>query len=160
MVTQAETQINTAPSSIWQERPFGSLSPRELRGVLVSYESLPFLFGVFSVAPFRVLSAQGALGSDTIGRIFAALADEWHDATDILSSPTKKIVHPAYLRIISMGQAAIPYILQDLKQRGGDWYTALRAITGESPVPPEAQGDVEQMDYAWFEWGRWHGYAV
>lgn len=52
---------------------------------------------------------------------FQVLAEEWHEATDFLSSRSKRINHPAYLQIIRMGEAAVPYILRDLRDRGGDW---------------------------------------
>lgn len=91
---------------------------------------------------------------------FRQLADEWHQDTDIISSPTKKKNHRAYRRILAMGMAAIPYILRDLRDRGGDWYEALIDITGESPVPPDAQGDVDRMNRHWLSWGKEKGFLV
>ena len=85
---------------------------------------------------------------------FHALADRWHEATDVLSSPSRITSHPAYLEIVGMGATAIPLILRDLQQRGGAWYPALRAITGASPVPRDVRGDVQRMTAAWLQWGR------
>jgi hypothetical protein len=89
---------------------------------------------------------------------FAALANRWHDETDFLSSPSSITSNDNYLQIISMGKRVIPMILEDLKERGGHWYPALRILSGEDPVPIEARGDVEQMKKAWLQWGRERGY--
>ena len=91
---------------------------------------------------------------------FEVLANAWHEATDHLSVPSKRFEHPAYCAILDLKMAAVPYILQDLQARGGDWYLALQKITGVSPIPPEAQGDVELMNYHWFEWAKEQGYAL
>lgn len=89
---------------------------------------------------------------------FAVLANRWHDETDFLSSPSRITGNDTYLQIISMGKRVIPLILEDLKERGGHWYRALRILSGEDPVPIEARGDVEQMKRTWLKWGRERGY--
>jgi len=86
------------------------------------------------------------------------LANRWHDETDFLSSPSRITGNDTYLQIISMGKRVIPLILEDLKERGGHWYRALRILSGEDPVPIEARGDVEQMKRTWLKWGRERGY--
>ena len=85
---------------------------------------------------------------------FVSLANEWRSATRHLSLASQKAVHPAYLRIIGMGVAAVPFILEDLRTRGGQWYLALRALTGQSPVPEDAAGNILKMKEAWLRWGR------
>jgi len=89
---------------------------------------------------------------------FRALADQWHEETDDLSSPSKIAMHPAYQRIISKGERVLPLILEDLKERRGEWYWALRTISGESPVPAHAAGNRRLVDEAWLDWGRSRGY--
>lgn len=89
---------------------------------------------------------------------FAVLANRWHDETDLLSSPSRITGNDTYLEIISMGKRVIPLILEDLKERGGHWYRALRILSGEDPVPVEARGDVEQMKQTWLQWGGERGY--
>ena len=42
---------------------------------------------------------------------FTVLAEEWARATRHLSLIQKKIVHPAYFRIVGMGEAAVPLLL-------------------------------------------------
>lgn len=89
---------------------------------------------------------------------FRALADQWRRETGMLSSSTQKTAHPAYQEIIGMGAAAIPLLLQEMQERGGHWFAALRAISGENPVPRECAGRVPKMSEYWLEWGRRQGY--
>ena len=55
--------------------------------------------------------------------------------------PAEIADHPAYREIIAMGEPAIGLILAELETRPDHWFEALRALTGEDPVPPEARGD-------------------
>jgi hypothetical protein len=89
---------------------------------------------------------------------FAELASTWRSETGHLSSITQKAIHPAYQRIIGMGERALPLILRELQARRGHWFWALHAITGEDPVPPEDAGDVDKMRDAWLELGRIRGW--
>lgn len=89
---------------------------------------------------------------------FNELANQWHDETDLLSSPSRITGSDTYLKIISMGRRVIPLILEDLKEQGGSWYRALRIISDDNPVSVEARGNVEQMKQAWLQWGRSRGY--
>ena len=91
-------------------------------------------------------------------KVFKKLADSWHEDTDYLSSPYLITSNEAYLKIISMGIIVIPFILQDLQERGGDWYVALRILSDQDPVPREAQGDVPSMKESWLRWGSDNGY--
>ncbi len=90
--------------------------------------------------------------------MFTELANRWHEETDYLSSPSRITGNDTYLKIISMGNSVIPLILQDLQEHGGNWYRALRILSGNDPVPPEAQGNVQQMKQSWLRWGRDRGY--
>ena len=89
---------------------------------------------------------------------FAVLADRWKRETAVLSSVSQMAMHPAYQEIIGMGREALPLILQELERTPNHWFWALRAITGESPVPPDQFGKVEEMANAWLHWGREQGY--
>ncbi len=68
------------------------------------------------------------------------------------------IAHPAYQRIIQMGQDAIPLILQELQERPDHWFPALHTITGANPVSEDAQGNLTNMTDAWLNWGHQNGY--
>lgn len=89
---------------------------------------------------------------------FNNLAEEWRTETRMLSLVTQKSMHPAYQKIIGMGQPVVPLILRDLEQKPDHWFWALRAITGDNPVKSEQRGRMKMMAQAWIEWGKEHGY--
>jgi hypothetical protein len=92
-------------------------------------------------------------------RTFSRLARQWKSATRLLSNVTRKARHPAYQQIIEMGLAAVPLILEDLRQHPGtDWFWALTTITGENPITEEMAGDTGAMTEAWIRWGEEKGY--
>ena len=62
-----------------------------------------------------------------------------------------------YQRIIGMGIAAMPLILEEMQREPNQWFWALEAITEENPVPPDAAGRVRQMTDAWIDWGTRNG---
>jgi len=88
---------------------------------------------------------------------FEELVLSWSAETAHLSSPIRLTEHAAYRQIIGLGPPVLPLVLHDLADHRRFWFPALAAITGESPVPDDAAGDVERMTEAWLEWGREHG---
>ncbi|WP_261251078.1 hypothetical protein [Laspinema olomoucense] len=87
---------------------------------------------------------------------FERLKLEWKEATEMLSSITKKIKHPAYQEIIGMGDKVLPWILEELQKEPSHWFSALSAITKVDPVT--ADDNFEQAVEAWLNWGRSQGY--
>ena len=88
---------------------------------------------------------------------FARLVVQWHHERGVTSSLSEMILCPSYLKIIGMGEAAIPLILAQMKEEKDDpdhWSAALEAITGVDPVPEEAYGDTVKMAEAWFAWAE------
>ena len=85
---------------------------------------------------------------------FEALANEWEAATRFLSSVHQISMQSAYQRIIGMGPAAVPLILERMASRRGHWFWALEAITGEDPVLPEHAGDIQAMTNDWLGWAN------
>ena len=68
------------------------------------------------------------------------------------------VMHMAYQRIIGLGPAVIPSLLQELDRSPQHWFWALHAITGVDPVLPEHKGQVQHMAQDWLRWGRETGY--
>ena len=87
---------------------------------------------------------------------FERLKLEWKEATEMLSSITKKIKHPAYQEIIAMGEKVLPWILEELQREPSHWFSALSAIAQVDPV--SADDNFEQAVEAWLNWGRSQGY--
>ena len=88
---------------------------------------------------------------------FSELAQRWRRETAAYSVVQKKVLHPAYQRIIGFGPAAIPLILRELQREPGHWFWALHALTGEDPAPTDAT--FHEAVEAWLKWGREHGYV-
>jgi len=97
---------------------------------------------------------------ETIHEKFVELASQWTQDVEGMSSTVEMAKHPAYQKIISMGQAVIPFLLEDLRQNPLYWLPALRQITQENPVLPEQRGKIKQMAEAWLNWGRRKGYIT
>jgi len=90
---------------------------------------------------------------------FERLARLWKQETAHLSNVAKKALHPAYQEIIGMGERVVPMLLAELKREPDDWFWALHAITGASPVPAE-RGSLRAMTDTWLQWGAANGYRV
>lgn len=89
---------------------------------------------------------------------FSALAAEWKEKTRYLSNTTQMAMMPSYQRIIGLGPAVVPLILEELQKERRQWFWALRYIAGVNPVPPEDAGNVKAMAEAWIQWGRNEGF--
>ena len=103
-----------------------------------------------------------AVAEDAVQRVhqtkFDRLAGQWREETAMSSSVVEMAMHPAYQQIIGMGRAAVPYILRELSRQADHWFWALKAITGEDPVPERDRGDLARMTQAWLVWGARYGY--
>ena len=88
---------------------------------------------------------------------FESLAHRWREETAVASAPSALFMHSAYQEIIGLGPAVLPLILHDLEETRSHWFWALRAITGENPVPKEERGRVDRMAERWLDWGRSKG---
>ena len=97
------------------------------------------------------------MGRTALAERFAALATEWKKATALESSTTAMTAHPAYQAIIALGPAVVPLLLRDLEREPIHWFEALRAVTGEDPVPRDCWGHIPAMASAWLDWGRQRG---
>ena len=96
----------------------------------------------------------------TLQAQFTALAAEWRRERPRGQDIAAMTAHPAYQRIIAMGAAAVPWILESLAAQPEHWFVALNAITGADPVPESSRGRLPEMAAAWLEWGRQQGYRV
>ena len=109
-------------------------------------------------APATQLVLRQPLGtnasSDRTALEFRKHEKLWLRDTMFHSSPIDRYLHPSYARIIGLGWAAVPYVLRSLKRKPNDWFYALRAITGENPVPDSMAGDIVQMAEVWINWGK------
>ena len=91
---------------------------------------------------------------------FRTLYEEWRRDTATSSSMRTKALHPAYRRIVAMGEQAIPLILDQLRRQPSHIFWALHEITGANPVQPASAGKVMEMIGDWLKWGAMQGYEV
>ncbi len=99
-----------------------------------------------------------ATGSHTTANQFESLFQEWKAETALLSSGTAIVTHPAYQKIIQMGEAAVPFILIKLLEDPQHLFYALYKITGENPVLKQHAGNLTDMTADWMNWGKQKGY--
>jgi hypothetical protein len=110
-------------------------------------------------ARLRLVERSAAVDDEpTVEQLFESLAAEWRKDTKYMSSLSKMSMHHAYQRIIGLGMAAVPLILQDLEETGDHWLWALHAITGKDPAA--ADDNMDAAISAWLEWGRHEGHIL
>ena len=85
---------------------------------------------------------------------FNRLVVEWKSGRRRGADVAQMTEHPAYRRIIGMGEQAVPLILEELERQSDHWFPALNELTGTSPVPEESKGNVAKMRQAWLDWGK------
>ena len=93
--------------------------------------------------------------SAELARVFSDLAQRWRRETAAHSDLQKKVLHPAYQRIIGLGPAVVPYVLRELQREPAHWFWALNAITGADPAP--SGSTFQEAADAWLKWGRERG---
>jgi hypothetical protein len=96
-------------------------------------------------------------GSETQQIKFDRLANEWRRNTAFSSSINEIVLDPSYQQIIGMGVAALPLILNELKDAPEHWFWALAAITGANPAESTPDGDIQAATDAWVRWGTNRG---
>ena len=89
--------------------------------------------------------------------LFRELKEQWKTDTQFLSSTNEIAIHPAYQRIIALGETVLPYLIRDVEAGAAHWFWALKAITGIDPVDPEHRGNRKSMASDWLRWAREEG---
>jgi len=116
-------------------------------------------FQDFRVYPIEFIHGPVVLGASTatteetraIAEVFRRLANLWSRDTDSLASPRARFMHAAYQQVIGLGPAALPLLLEELRDRPDDWFWALAAIAREDPA--SGLSDPDQARDAWLAWG-------
>lgn len=108
----------------------------------------------------NLINSSAALASGdskNVEGVFSTLADQWRRETAMFSSSAKKTKHPAYQKIIALGDPAVPLILRELQSRPAHWFAALSAITGIS-FGKDKVSDVKRATTTWLNWGKQNGH--
>ncbi len=61
----------------------------------------------------------------------------------------------AYLRIVGMGEKALPFLIEEVRKEPRAWYRALELITEANPVTPG--GGLDSIAEAWARWATENG---
>lgn len=77
-------------------------------------------------------------------------AAEWEDQTEYMSVVLDMAMHPSYQRIIGLGPAAVPFIIDRLRKESDHWFWALSAIVGEDKAAGATT--VSEATRRWIEW--------
>lgn len=97
-------------------------------------------------------------GKRQVRELFERLRAEWAEDTQFSSSLHQAATHPAYQRIVGLGEDALPLIFEQLREDPSPkWFWALRAIVREDKAATSetVQDAVEQ----WLSWAVEEGYA-
>lgn len=110
------------------------------------------------ISGLEELGGRTGRDADRLEQRFLDLVEKWKRETEFASSMLEFCMHPTYQRIIGMGPSAVPLILRELSSSPDHWFWALKAMTGEDPVPEEDRGDLAKMTRAWLRWASENGY--
>lgn len=138
----------TNPEDRWTKIPVGEL----LSGGYITASDPRSAAAAWTAVGRRPNASRGGL----LERDFNRFTSEWKAAARHISSPVQIALHPAYQRIVGMGERALPFILAELRREPDHWFWALAAITGANPVRPEDQGHLPAMTTAWLGWASDH----
>jgi hypothetical protein len=97
--------------------------------------------------------------TDAVRKRFYSLLERWKNERGPTSFLSKMCMNDAYQQIIGLGEQAMPLLLSEMEKNPGHYDWALRAITGEDPVPKESRGKLKEMAEIWVQWGRDNGYS-
>jgi hypothetical protein len=89
---------------------------------------------------------------------FRYYAAKWKEEIGGDSSLTNITSNMNYLRIIAIGDEALPLILQELQKQPAPWFVALRAISEDDSVGRNSPGDFRKKAADWIQWGKENGH--
>ena len=104
----------------------------------------------YSLESLDIWSAVGPYARSNFRRLLA----EWRAETFYQSSVYEKTNHPAFKRIVAMGERTVPWIIFELKTRPDFLFMALHLITNLDPTPEAAKGKPLKMVEAWLQWAK------
>ena len=79
---------------------------------------------------------------------------KWLEDSLFDSLPDQMRAHPSFQAIVAQGDRVVPLIASELRREPSFLFLALEEITGEEPVPVEAEGDLNATVAAWLTWLR------
>lgn len=145
MATAAETVM---AYSGWDKHAFARSMQADT--LLESLGDLRDVFGGDTVIGFPDFRVDERINRQQ----FDANYQAWLQDSALDSLPHQMKSHESYQSMVALGDRAIPIIAAKLRQEPSFLFLALEDITGEDPVPEEAQGDLRATVDAWLSWLR------
>lgn len=145
MATAAETVM---AYSGWDKHA----SPRSMQAdsLWESLGDLRDLFGGDTIIGFPDFQVDERINREEFDENYEA----WLQDCALDSFPHQMKAHASYHSIVTLGERAIPIIAAKLRQEPSFLFLALEDITGEDPVPEDAQGNLRATIDAWLTWLR------
>lgn len=88
---------------------------------------------------------------------FVELADAWEqhlEAERASSNPQRKLAHPAFEELVSLGEAAVPLVVERYQQGSLFWGAALARLTGVTAHGDGLSGNLRETRTRWLAWWR------
>jgi hypothetical protein len=85
---------------------------------------------------------------------FKELLARWKTETGGMSSPSSIRMNRNYQKIIGLGRAVIPLILQELVNKPDDWFYALEMLVDDNENPITEDMGFNESTAAWLRWGK------
>ena len=101
--------------------------------------------------------SSSSLESVAIRSKFSALADRWESETGSMSILSQKLTHRDFLKIVSLGEDVVPFILERLPKRPHNWFLALDVLVDNADKPSIDIPNAREAVLRWIEWGKGHG---
>lgn len=153
-----------AAAFVWhfnQKDSWGSDVTPSLDRVVLRFPESPLSFhGTWYAQEFHAESRKVHLQlTSSVETMFLDFAHEWDAETSFYSADWQIFGHHAYSKILGMGEAVVPLILERLQKNPiYRWLVAIHRITGENPVSPDHAGVIDLMRDDWLRWARDNDY--
>jgi hypothetical protein len=100
------------------------------------------------------IAAEASEDTSDLKAAFRKFAERWRRETALVSSSTARTQNRWYKKIIELGPAVVPMIIDELRERPDLWFDALEELTGTSPVPESSRDSVLKSAQAWIDWSE------
>jgi len=137
-------------SNQFENTPFFYQKVSDVENPLSKFSDLGLLLGHTFDSNLKPISSK--LELDRVK--FENLVATWKQRCLFSSSISEIVSDPSYMQIIGMGERALPFIIEKLREYPDHYFVALSAITGEDPVSDEDKGNIEKMAQAWIAWAE------
>ncbi len=137
-------------------KPYGAISFHPLFGSVAPRDLTKDIIGSGTTLAEAARKAFNLYDQAELEDSFKRAVRAWERDSRYASGPNMN--NHAYQRIIRMGEAAVPLILQMVKQRPSWLVQALPDITGVNPSPSKHQGCLARIIEDWLKWGEESGH--